>query len=81
MSSLKLEREIKSLVKIGLTDDQAKIIIFHKYGYHKESEEIVNKLKEEQIELEEAVDQLTTFEESLQPYDESTIDLIKNENK
>lgn len=77
MSSQKLEREIKSLVKIGLTEDQAKIIIFQKYGFHKESEEIVNKLKEEQIELDESLCELTTFEESLQTYDESIIDLIK----
>ena len=77
MSSQKLEREIKSLVKIGLTEDQAKIIIFQKYGYHKESEEIVNKLKEEQIELDESLCELTPFEESLQAYDESIIDLIK----
>ena len=81
MSTLKLEREIKSLVKIGLSEDQAKIIIFQKYGYCKESEEIVNKLKEEQNELEEAVEQLYPFEESLKPYEESIIDLIKNENK
>ena len=69
MSTQKIEREIKSLMKIGLSEDQSKIITFTKYGYHKESEAIVNKLKEEQIELEETVEQLFTFQESLKPYD------------
>ena len=73
MSSLKIEREIKSLVKIGLTDDQAKLIIFSKYGYTKESEAIITQLKEEQNELEEALNELTPFEESLNPYDESQL--------
>lgn len=78
MSNTRMEHEIKSLIKLGLNEDTAKLITFKKFGFNEVADDLIKKIKEEQFELSESINDMLFFNESI--IKDSTPNIAINKN-
>jgi len=60
-----MKREIDSLLKIGLSEEMAKIVVYAKYHKEDEIKDIIIDIKEEHNEIKEELDKFIPFEEMM----------------
>ena len=78
MSNTKMEREINLLIKLGINEDAAKFITFKKFGFDEVADDLIKKIKEDQFELSEIINNLLPFTESINK--DSTANIAINKN-
>ena len=73
MSSQKIEREINALIKLGISENLSKVIVYKKYGFNELSNELIHDAKTENKEIEESLYNFAPFETTLEYQNITTI--------
>lgn len=77
MSDFKMKQEIKNLIKMGISEEMATLVVATKYGNLDLASEIVSSIADENEALKEALEEFKPY----QPEDTTGIILTKSEDE